>query len=196
MASRLVERSDYVREAQKLRDQGMSVTEIAAYFDVARSTASAWLCDPDLSKQRKRRERYAGTCEKCGGATDGSAGFAKAPKICAACYVEENRAEHGTISRYQSGCGCDECRAANAARMRQLVGKEPPNHGASGYQNYGCRCDICKEGNYQYHWLRGWEAQKRWMYALPCPSCGGRMNRKNNKSGLCRACWVASRRAA
>ena len=36
-------------------------------------------------------------------------------------------AEHGTRRRYQLGCHCPECRAANAAAMRRLRKDGPRN---------------------------------------------------------------------
>jgi len=49
------------------------------------SYASALVSDPSGEGDRERKKRYGGTCEKCGGPTDGSNGRAKAPKVCMAC---------------------------------------------------------------------------------------------------------------
>ena len=52
---------------------------------VAKSTAGAYLTDPDLSKQRTRRHRYEGKCFVCGGVTDGSDGYGTATDLCQTC---------------------------------------------------------------------------------------------------------------
>jgi hypothetical protein len=62
-------------------------------------------------------------------------------------------ADHGTPGRYNAGCRCDVCRAANTARKAKArkakAGDAPPresSHGAAGYRR-GCRCDVCRAGN-------------------------------------------------
>jgi hypothetical protein len=129
-------------EAARLRGEGLTYREIAERMGLAESTVSELVSDPDGSKVRERKARYGGTCEVCGGPTDGSYGLAKAPKRCAKCLP---RAQHGR-TRYSKGCRCDECRRANTeykAALRKT--KTPPKHGKSGYMNYGCRCDICRK---------------------------------------------------
>ncbi len=58
---------------------------------------------------------------------------------------------HGTAARYRSRkyrCRCDKCRLANREKGRELIGKEPPNHGTySSYVNYQCRCQACTEAH-------------------------------------------------
>lgn len=80
--------------AVELRAEGMIYQDIAAELGVARSTVAQWFVDPDGSKSRERKKRYAGTCEGCGGPTDGSNGHAKASERCQACrdsrYAERN----------------------------------------------------------------------------------------------------------
>jgi len=89
-----VSRAYSVREATRLREAGMTVTAIAKQLGISRSTVSAWINDPDLSKQRKRRrERYSGVCGNCGSLTDGSGGRAAAPKLCSPCQHEKEKAE-------------------------------------------------------------------------------------------------------
>lgn len=61
--------------------------EVAWLLGVSRSYASSLMNDPDGSIDRERKARYAGTCEKCGGPTDGSNGRPKAPKVCMRCLV-------------------------------------------------------------------------------------------------------------
>lgn len=69
--------------------------------------------------------------------------------------------KHGSRSRYQRGCRCRRCVAANRAyglrwmmdsywRNRRLH-SEPPTHGTlRGYQHFGCRCEKCTEANTAY----------------------------------------------
>jgi hypothetical protein len=62
-------------------------------------------------------------------------------------------AEHGTPSRYDAGCRCAACRAANTARYhestelrRRALGSATVPHGsASTYRNWGCRCEPCHQ---------------------------------------------------
>lgn len=77
----MTERERHVAEAARLRAEGLLVREIAERMGVARSTADAWLNDPDGSKLRARKDTYRGRCEDCGAPTDGSDGFA-APRWC------------------------------------------------------------------------------------------------------------------
>jgi hypothetical protein len=61
---------------------------------------------------------------------------------------------HGRSGRYNSGCRCDECKAAHSVRMRGLFAQlrarlaadpSAAPHGAEGtYSNWGCRCEDCK----------------------------------------------------
>ena len=61
---------------------------------------------------------------------------------------------HGSRSRYERGCPCDACRAAQREYTRSLRLKDPPTHSWSGYMNYGCRCDICRKAHSDALWLR------------------------------------------
>ena len=62
-------------------------------------------------------------------------------------------AEHGTCSRYDAGCRCARCRAANTARhheirerRRRALATAAVTHGcASTYRNWGCRCEPCHQ---------------------------------------------------
>ena len=60
-------------------------------------------------------------------------------------------AEHGTDSKYKTGCRCERCRkaattASKAWRRRiQKEQRRPRRHGTpASYQNYGCRCSECR----------------------------------------------------
>ncbi len=62
-------------------------------------------------------------------------------------------ADHGTSSRYDAGCRCAACRAANTARYhestelrrRALAGAAVTHGSASTYRNWGCRCEPCHQ---------------------------------------------------
>lgn len=79
--------------------------------------------------------------------------------------------EHGTISRYNSGCRCDECRRANREYGREYYRKRKQAdreadlakrracremypcrspHGTRSRYNSGCRCDECRRANREY----------------------------------------------
>jgi uncharacterized protein (DUF1330 family) len=81
------------------------------------------------AKIHARVRRYGGTCEVCGGPTNGFNGRAKAPKRCIACYHAQRAAQHGTVSKYtgnkyKPGCRCDECRAAMAKYHREWAARK------------------------------------------------------------------------
>ena len=62
-------------------------------------------------------------------------------------------ADHGTSSRYDAGCRCVACRAANTARYHEktelrhhaLANAEVSHGSASTYRNWGCRCEPCHQ---------------------------------------------------
>lgn len=66
-------------------------------------------------------------------------------------------AQHGTVSKYHSGCRCEECTLANTNRQRawrEAVAGLPPDfvpHGLNGYRNYGCRCATCRAAASESH---------------------------------------------
>jgi hypothetical protein len=77
---------------------------------------------------------------------------------------------HGTYNGYSNlGCRCDDCKAANVAKMmenrerrQKSIDPSDPRHGtATFYFNYGCRCDDCKTANTEYAAKR--RAEKRNM---------------------------------
>jgi hypothetical protein len=71
--------------------------------------------------------------------------------VCMDCTNTDRAAKHGTRSRYNAGCRCDECRGAKRLAMgRQRRSGVAPTHGLSGYRNYGCRCATCTAANSAY----------------------------------------------
>lgn len=80
--------------------------------------------------------------------------------------LTDPRVKHGTMSAYNAGCRCDDCRAANTAKSqrrrerRRAEGVIPDEvHGtATGYAEWHCRCDDCTAAhrearNYKrYYW--------------------------------------------
>ena len=71
---------------------------------------------------------------------------------------------HGTISTYQSGCRCAECRAANTSYGKSLrhSGRPVPTHlhgTFNAYLNYACRCDACRTAQRDHQ--RRYRAKKR-----------------------------------
>jgi predicted transcriptional regulator len=61
-----VRRAELVEIARALRNEGASLKEIAAILGKSVTTVSGYLTDPDLSKQRARRDRYRNECATCG----------------------------------------------------------------------------------------------------------------------------------
>lgn len=160
-----VTRAERAAEVQRLRAQGLKRQEITAQLGISYAYLNDLLWDPDGSKLRERAARYRGTCEDCGGPTS-NGNNTKAPKVCDACYRTRHAAKHGTRSKYQAGCSCEDCRRANRDATRALKGQTPPQHGVSGYQNYGCRCRTCRKAHLVYErkradYYRAWRASKK-----------------------------------
>jgi hypothetical protein len=83
-----------------LRRNGVSSREIAERYDMKTTSVRTILSDPDGSKMRARKERYRGTCRRCGGPTSGGDGRAKAPTICVSCFnIELHENRHWTQER-------------------------------------------------------------------------------------------------
>ncbi len=85
-------KAELLPKAQELRAQGLTYREIAERPRGGPDHGEYWLTDPDLAKQRARRERYAGACVDCGTATNGSAGHGATR--CDAC-SRVHATEHG-----------------------------------------------------------------------------------------------------
>lgn len=83
-----VTRGELVREYRRLIDEeGMTTREVARLFGKSISAVRNLLADPTGEKQRKRRQRYQGTCQGCGKPTTGCNGPGNAPRWCWDCYV-------------------------------------------------------------------------------------------------------------
>lgn len=87
------DRAQRARAAAWLYGQGMTRDQIARRLGISRSYAAALLSDPTGEKDRMRKHRYCGVCERCGARTDGSNGRAHAPSLCAACFRQRQREE-------------------------------------------------------------------------------------------------------
>jgi hypothetical protein len=93
-------RAERVARARTLRGEGRVLREIAEEMGVAIQTVHDWLSDPDGSKLKARKRRYAGRCVDCGAPTSGSEGRgARAPKRCPACAGRHNREREKRRSR-------------------------------------------------------------------------------------------------
>lgn len=82
------------------RELGYTGLETARRHGVGHSFVYAVLNDPTGEGERKRKNRYRGTCEDCGAATDGSNGPTKAPTVCKDCAaIRQHEARHWTPER-------------------------------------------------------------------------------------------------
>jgi hypothetical protein len=71
-------------------------------------------------------------------------------------------ADHGTLTGYQNGCRCDECRSRKNSYMREYRKTHPPRsplpadhpdfayHGTLTGYTYGCRCGDCRKASTDY----------------------------------------------
>lgn len=98
MSAPTKERSSRV-EVLALRATGMSYRDIVAQTGLAYSTVRCYVTDPDRAKDKARRATYAGVCEVCGAATDGSNGRGLAPTRCR----DHNPAYEAQASRRGNG---------------------------------------------------------------------------------------------
>lgn len=92
MRGRPVKTPERVHLAQQMRAAGFLLREIGPHFGVSPKTASAWISDPDLTKQSERRARYARPCPDCGQPMDGSDGPSAGPASCLSCTRQNNHA--------------------------------------------------------------------------------------------------------
>ena len=79
-------RAEKVNAARELRKSGLTNRKIAEQMGVSIAAVKMWFWDADGSKMQAVRNRYRGTCEKCGAPTCGSRGPNKAPRFCGVCY--------------------------------------------------------------------------------------------------------------
>ena len=85
-------RAEKVQTAQQLRAQGLLLREICERMGAPMSTVHTWLSDPDLSRQRARREGYGRRCVDCGKPINGAAGNGpNAPKRCQPCNARNSQ---------------------------------------------------------------------------------------------------------
>lgn len=78
-------REERVTTASLLRDENISVLDIAKRMSLSRSYVYELLTDPEGVNKDRRRESYRGRCERCGKPTDGSGGNARHSKHCYKC---------------------------------------------------------------------------------------------------------------
>lgn len=87
-------RAERVLVARHLRALGLTNREIGERLGVKRGTASAYLNDSDLAKQKERRARYSRPCPECGKPMDGSGGVnGYRPERCDPCQRARQTAE-------------------------------------------------------------------------------------------------------
>lgn len=80
------ERLELAGRVRVLRDdEGLLYREIMEQLGISHSYAQALYTDPDGSKARARKDRYAGTCVDCGAPTCGSDGPDVPPERCWRC---------------------------------------------------------------------------------------------------------------
>lgn len=93
-------RAERVAEAQRLLDEGLTRREIAERLGVGYSTVAEYFADPDHRKHLARRRAYGGTCPKCDGPRDGSAGHPYKPdSLCAYCRAAEPHSVERAMQR-------------------------------------------------------------------------------------------------
>lgn len=82
-------REQRIKRATELWADGWTGVQIAKELGVAKSTAYELLNDPDLSKSRARKDRYATDCIDCGARTNGSSGFRRQAVRCSECHLRK-----------------------------------------------------------------------------------------------------------
>lgn len=105
---------------------------------------------------------------------------------------------HGTTAAYRRGCGCEECRAANAADHRERIARFASEgghgeHGSVYRYKTGCRCEDCKRANTEQHRIlmaryradggRGEHGtQYRYTTGCRCRACTAANSRRRDRS--------------
>lgn len=77
--------------------------------------------------------------------------------------------EHGTTTRYNRGCRCEDCREAKRrARAKSLgnngtggTGRAPKHGTLHTYRELGCRCAACRTSNSRYEVARRQAAREQ-----------------------------------
>lgn len=98
-------REERAAKAAAMRARGMTGSQIAEAMGVRPKTVYSWLDDPDGSKLAARKDSYRGTCEECGGPTDGSYGPGKAPRVCLTCITWTEEAVIEAMRRWADANG-------------------------------------------------------------------------------------------
>jgi hypothetical protein len=109
-------RAEKVAYAQRRRAAGALLREIAAEMNCAIQTVGTWLSDPDLSKQRTRRDGYRGECVDCGAPTDGSNGPRGAAQRCS---------EHSLRHQHETRRWTPEALIEEVKRFAEQYGRPP-----------------------------------------------------------------------
>ena len=114
------------------------------------------------------------------------------------------RAEHGSRSRYTTGCRCAACREANRAyveQWRRATGVQPlrtgpqTGHGTpSRYYHWGCRCAECRAALAERRRADRANAAAR-LTAGEVTVPHGTESTYNNWGCRCEECGAAKRRA-
>lgn len=102
------------------RASGLTVREIAKVLGISRSYASSLLLDPDGSKDRERKKKYAQPCENCGTLTNGSDGRKQHP-LCGNCGHEHAAA----VSRAVNTVWTAELIISRIQEWAELYGQPP-----------------------------------------------------------------------
>jgi AraC-like DNA-binding protein len=179
--------SDYTQEMAEMYAQGYSLSDIAAKFGTSRQRVHQLIADtydrPHGGRLRKQRyeERVLAAHSRIHEGVTTAAEEAEdmgIQEVALRAALSRRNLRlppkrppsplHGSYYRYQEGCRCDECRAAQKAYMKKLQERGPREHGTeSAYRNYKCRCDECRAAgsaaNRRYR--QGWKERKR--LALP-----------------------------
>lgn len=147
-----------LQEIKRLAEAGVTYAEIGARFGISRQRVQQIVIKNNIKKKldseflkEDRKRTWALFFEK-GYTIKDVAELEGLSYRHVAYYCRKNNIKkpmklkdiHGTVSSYNSGCRCDECKRAKREYKAKLKFKPVPNHGNSGYMNYGCRCDVCK----------------------------------------------------